>query len=313
MPDPIVAQWVGELSNRMHAKFARLGLVPARESSDEASPKGPTVSQWTERYIAKHHAKAGTIKQLEATARGLCRFFKDRTTDSITPGDAEDFRKWLETNGNERSGFTTGLAKNTVRRRIGRCKQMFRYAVLHKLIPENPFQGEASVVVGNEARMEMVSHPSIERCIDACDNEDLRVILALARYGGLRRHETLIQRWSDIDLENGRMLVRSHKTPAERICPIFPELRPHLVRSRRAARDGVELVQTTFRLEQNIAPAIEAVTRRAGIALWQKPMQNLRASRETELMARFPQKDVTSWLGNSPRIANKHYAMVMQE
>ena len=28
--------------------------------------------------------------------------------------------------------------------------------------------------------------------------------------------------------------------------------------------------------------------------------------------AHYPAKDVTSWLGNSPDIANKHYAMTMQ-
>ena len=41
-------------------------------------------------------------------------------------------------------------------------------------------------------------------------------------------------------------------------------------------------------------------------------MQNLRATRETELLAHYPAKDVTSWLGNSPAVANKHYAMTMQ-
>jgi hypothetical protein len=41
-------------------------------------------------------------------------------------------------------------------------------------------------------------------------------------------------------------------------------------------------------------------------------MQNLRATRETELLAHYPAKDVTSWLGNSPDVANKHYAMTMQ-
>jgi hypothetical protein len=45
---------------------------------------------------------------------------------------------------------------------------------------------------------------------------------------------------------------------------------------------------------------------------WPKLMQNLRATRETELLAHYPAKDVTSWLGNSPDVANKHYVMTMQ-
>jgi len=33
------------------------------------------------------------------------------------------------------------------------------------------------------------------------------------------------------------------------------------------------------------------------------------ASRETELLARFPSKDVSAWLGNSVPVALRHYAM----
>ena len=36
---------------------------------------------------------------------------------------------------------------------------------------------------------------------------------------------------------------------------------------------------------------------------------NLRASCETELMARWPAKDVSAWLGNSVPVAMRHYAM----
>jgi hypothetical protein len=48
---------------------------------------------------------------------------------------------------------------------------------------------------------------------------------------------------------------------------------------------------------------------RAGLDLWEKPFQNLRASKVTDLLDRFPIKDVCSWLGNSPDVAFKHYAM----
>jgi len=57
---------------------------------------------------------------------------------------------------------------------------------------------------------------------------------------------------------------------------------------------------------------LEKIITRAGLVPWEKPMQNLRATRETELLAHYPAKDVTSWLGNSPDVANKHYAMTMQ-
>lgn len=128
----------------------------------------------------------------------------------------------------------------------------------------------------------------------------------------MRSHECRIQRWEDIDLANNRMVVRSNKTPPIRSCPIFPELRQHLLRARAFAPDGAVYVQTRYGHDANILTTLKMMVLGAGLTPWPKLMQNLRATRETELLANYPAKDVTSWLGNSPEVANKHYAMVMQ-
>ena len=60
---------------------------------------------------------------------------------------------------------------------------------------------------------------------------------------------------------------------------------------------------------QTPAPIIE----RAGLKTWPKLFQNLRASRETELVEKFPIHVVTDWLGNSPDIAHKHYLQTHEE
>ncbi len=46
---------------------------------------------------------------------------------------------------------------------------------------------------------------------------------------------------------------------------------------------------------------------------WPKPFHGLRASCETELVERFPVQTVASWLGNSPKVALKHYLRVLPE
>ena len=55
--------------------------------------------------------------------------------------------------------------------------------------------------------------------------------------------------------------------------------------------------------------------RHPGIVLtpWPKPFHNLRASRETELAATFPLHVVCEWIGNSERIADRHYLQVTDE
>ncbi len=81
------------------------------------------------------------------------------------------------------------------------------------------------------------------------------------------------------------------------------------MRAREMAPAGAEFVQTRYSPDANIHTTLVKIIERAGLVPWQKPMQNMRATRETELLAHYPAKDVTSWLGNSPEIANKHYAM----
>lgn len=248
------------------------------------------------------------------TARSLChKFGDDKRIDNFNAGDAETYRKWLQTNGNERNKYKIGLASNTVRRTIGRCKQFFGSAVKHELITRNPFVDEASAITGNDDRLFMVPADWIEKRIRKAPCEDWRIILAFARYAGMRSHETRIQRWDDIDLENGQMMIRSNKTPPVRVCPIFPELMPHLVRARQHADKDAEFVQTRYDHESNILTTFAKIVKRAGLTVWPKLMQNLRASRETELLAKYPPKNVTSWLGNSPDVANKHYAMTLTE
>jgi hypothetical protein len=129
----------------------------------------------------------------------------------------------------------------------------------------------------------------------------------------MRSHECRIQRWEDIDLANNRMTIRSNKTPAARVCPIFPELRPHLLRAREMAPAGAVFVQTRYTASDNILTTLTKIITRAGLVPWQKPLQNMRATRETELMAHYPVKDVSGWLGNNPAVVFKHYAMPMQK
>jgi len=85
-----------------------------------------------------------------------------------------------------------------------------------------------------------------------------------------------------------------------------------VLRARGLAPAETEFVQTRYSHDGNILTTLNKIVVRAGLKPWPKLMQNLRATRETELLAHYPAKDVTSWLGNSPAVANKHYAMTMQ-
>ena len=320
-------QWAEKLPDKKHNQLASWGIVKRRRIQSEIGSSF-TISKWFERYITigKGTRDAETERQLNVVKDTLVRHFgSERTIDTIAKTDAEDFRLWLQTKGrivgNEQE--PEGLAKNTVRRRLGRCREIFNLAKRRGLIDTNPFEDEAVSVGSNPERQFFVPADWIERCIatlkpfessqmDERQREEWRIMLAFARYGGMRSHETRIQRWEDIDIANRRMIVRSNKTPPERVCPIFPELLPHLMRAREMADSGQEWVVTRYDAKSNIATTFTKIIKRAGLEVWPKLMQNLRATRETELIAVYPIKDVASWLGNSAPIAMKHYAMTMK-
>ena len=47
--------------------------------------------------------------------------------------------------------------------------------------------------------------------------------------------------------------------------------------------------------------------------MWEKPWQNMRSTRETELTETHPAHVVCAWIGNSEAVAAKHYLQVTSE
>jgi hypothetical protein len=55
------------------------------------------------------------------------------------------------------------------------------------------------------------------------------------------------------------------------------------------------------------------ILKRAGITVWPKLFQNLRSSRESELMKAHGVEVACEWIGNTPAVAVKHYPQVTDE
>ncbi|MCC7085187.1 MAG: tyrosine-type recombinase/integrase [Pirellulales bacterium] len=198
-----------------------------------------------------------------------------------------------------------------------------------KLIAENPFDDVRAAATGIKDRLRFISREEIDRVLDACPSIDWRVIVSLARYGGLRTpSETLSLRWQDIDWAAGRIVVQSPKTShhpgkGTRTIPLFAELRPILTEAFELAPEGAEyVVDPRFRkaamgpggwLNTNLRTTFIKIICRAGLPVWPRVFHNLRASFETELVESYPVQTVTSWLGNSPSVALRHYLMTTKE
>lgn len=140
------------------------------------------------------------------------------------------------------------------------------------------------------------------------------------RFGGLRcPSEVLALKWSDVNWEDSRFHVLSSKTEhhdghESRMVPLFPDLKTVLLEAFEKAEEGSEYVITRYRkTNANLRTQFERIIQRAGHEPWPKLFQNLRSTRETELVERFPLHVVTAWIGNSKLVAKKHYLQVTDE
>jgi len=315
--DDEVSRWVGGIGDDLHAKLATVGLVEPRvapvSTSEASAAREPCVGDFLDGYLRdRDDLKPNSLLVYGHTRRTLVEFFgREKALKDITEYDAEQWQRYL---------MRQGLSKATVRKRTANAKVFFRVAVKQKLIPLNPFQDLKSTSVGNDDRLYFLSHRDAQKVLDACPDAQWRLIFALCRYGGFRcPSEVLGLKWSDVNWEQGRILIHSPKTEHHeghetRLIPMFPELRPHLLAAFEEAEPGSEYAVTHYRkTNSNLRTQLERIIKRAGLQPWPRTFQNLRSSRETELAESYPLHVVTAWIGNSKAIAAKHYLQIRDE
>jgi len=310
-----LAQWGTDLEPRLAKKLARVGLIPKPEAK-AAATLGPFLMDFTTRRI---DVKPATKEVWSQVVRNLMDHFgADRDLGGITEADAEDFKMYL---------IGQKLAPTTVHKRLQFARMFFRAAKKRKLIVDNPFAEVTAKAAMKADRDRFITREETDRLLAACPNIDWRVIVALCRFGGLRcPSEVLTLRWQDVDWERERVWVHSPKTAhhpgkASREIPIFPELAAVLSDAFAAAPEGVEYVVSDNGYRRaadtpsgwrncNLRTQFGRIIKQAGLEPWPRLFHAMRASRETELAQKYPVHVVTSWLGNTPRIAMKHYLMV---
>ena len=97
---------------------------------------------------------------------------------------------------------------------------------------------------------------------------------------------------------------------AVRLVPMCPELRAILAEAFDRAEPGATLVvPMAARSGANFSTQLRRIVLKAGHKPWDRLLQNLRASCETDWVERYPAHAVAKWLGHSPKVAAEHYLM----
>jgi integrase len=303
------ATWLGDITDDLHTKLAALGLVAPRSRPDNGGIPTTIGRLWDDFLSRRPDLKKWTLSNLEQTKLRCIEFFKLKPVAAINQGDAKDFRRWL---------VEKKYSPATVAGFANKTRQLLNDAIDHGLLSSNPFRKVGGGSQVNEERRFYVSREAIERVMDKAPSDEWKLLIALGRYGGLRiPSEVVGLKISDIDLERSRITIASPKTEkqgkAKRVIPLWPELRP-LIESviQKAPVDQVRLLP--FILPgYNPHTQFLRLIERAGLKPWPKVWQNLRATRETELLKDFPIHVVCGWIGNTERIARRHYLQTTEE
>ena len=182
---PEVATWLGEIPDVLAKRLSAVGLIAPREKRQADTT---TLGEFIDAYLeSRTDIKPRTrINFMQVRRFLVARFGEDKLLRDVTPGDADDWRRWL----------LTKLGDNTVRRHCGRAKQLFRAALRKRLIDETPFADmKGCSVQANKSREYFVTVQEATNVLAACPDHEWRSIFALARFGGLRTPSETLGRY----------------------------------------------------------------------------------------------------------------------
>jgi integrase len=315
-----LVEWVDTLDPDLRTKLEDAGLIEKRRRL--------TLGGFCDEFKVsrKSVATATAVRDRQVCDLLIERFGADRMLESITVKDAEEWQQWLASHANKRDSKRKSLGANTVRRRTGVARQIFATAIRWKVLRENPFRGLAATVRENKERQEFIPWESVAAVIKVAPTTEWKALIAFCRLVGPRVPSELAGlRWSDLDFENRRIVLRSPKTAhhggdhAMRSCPMFPELVPYLEALSEVVGPGLEVPLSAPVFPMAVDPRVNLRTGlrryivRAGLEIWPKLFHNLRSSRETELLSVYPVADVCRWFGHSPAVAARFYAQARSE
>jgi len=303
--DRATSNWLAKIGQNVHDKLSNAGLIETRASS----LLGEFIAEYLNdgKTIDGKAAAANTLKKWKQTQQVLDEFFCNRNLRDISHDDAAKFRRWMD---------GKAFAENYKRTHIGVTKMFFNAAKRRKLIDENPFEFQKASLVLDRSRDFFLTRANAMKIIDACPDSQWRLIVALWRFAGLRKMEIFQLRWEHVLWDKGRMLVtipktRHHEGKETRFVPIG-DILPWLEQSFNEAPEGSQRLITRFTESNvNLAKPFEKIITVAGLTIWPKLIQNLRASCETDwLDAGNPAHVVAKWIGHSVKVQNDNYAQV---
>lgn len=307
--NPATAAWLSKAAGvKLRCRLAVVGLI----ESEVRLATDTFLKEWLDGKKTNGYKPASLIAWGQ-TVTELSSLFGAKPLVTLTHADGEAYRAAIK---------TRGLRLTTINKRLIHARQMLEDAVRFGHLAANPWKHVRQRQGDPSERRAYVAIADSQRVIEHCPNVWWKLLVALARFAGLRTpSESFSLTWNDVDWERGRISVPSPKTEASgkthRVIPLFPLLRPYLEAAFEQAEEGATFVMPEEYRKRahgpggwanaNLRTTLEKVIRRAGVEPWPRLWHSLRASCESDLAQTFPLSTVTKWLGNMPSVALRHY------
>lgn len=314
-PEPALIAWRSKLDERLYKCLCTAGLAP---------PRGPDT---LDQLLAAHEArliargrKSSTLTNARVLHANLRKFFSGtRRIQAISVQEADQFRAFLRLRGN-RDGEPLAVA--TVNNRCRRARTIFAMAVESEWLSRNPFREITTGREWNERRNLYVSVPLFTKIIGKSADHELRALLALVRFCGLRcPSEIRGLTWGAVAWEANTIVVYAPKNDeydsGRREVPLFAPIMPYLLAHCERCGDdsaGALMFPRHQKTGAAITGRLATLCRKAGEVLFTKPFVNLRASGERDaFLAGHSIDEIAQWWGHSPEVALRHYKRIAKE
>ncbi len=296
--------WIDTAPEIIREKLANVGLISAPQ-------KQTCLELWDTFLVEKEEIKPSTFEMYETSRRRFFQFFKeDRQISALTQSDMLEWKRFLKND----------LAEATVAGTFAKTKAVFNWAVAKGWIETSPMNEIGGGSYENSENDRYIEVEEYLKLLEACPCQEWRVIITLARIGGLRCPSELLRlRWEAVHWHKNMFSVVSpklehHKGKGWRYVPLFPEVRRELeaLRSTYEGEEPAFVINRYRDPSQNLGTQFARIAKAAGLKKIPRPFDNMRASRATEVYAEFGPKNEEAWIGHSKKIALQHYLMVRQ-
>ena len=327
---PDLVHWLTDISDKFHSKLAKTGLIEPRKQTTLVTFISPYIESKTDNTEV-------TKVNKRITASTLYHFFgKDRDPKTITEKEVQDYVVWLSCHRIKKDKAIAATVKPaTVGTRLQHGIEFFRAMLEAKVITNNPFASVKSIKDVDETQKVYIPDEDIHKVMKFAPDAEWRLIIALWRFGGLRRSsEVLRLKWEHVRWDQGKIIIPISKTArhgkSSRVIPIFHELSGPLREVRdQAGKEDVYVIEKhcpkMMKMSEgrkegnhaaNLIPAFNKIVTSAGLKPWPMPGHNMRGSLVTDLYnGKYPDigiHTIAKWLGHSPEVAMKHYTRVKE-